>query len=165
MLPSFLTTFKNSDIQTLISGGHVYSTYNTSDSILLYTGMTTISGSLLSFPLNNLIYNSVYIDANFDTQFNEFTSSSLQTTSSITLQQLNLQLSQSNLQIFDLQTQLTSSLSAYNNAQSTTATLSASGDLIIQLRIELGEGSSSMDFETTFPWRPLNSIYTTQSIS
>ena len=162
MVPAFLNSINQTDIINMISFGHVNSNINSSNVTVLNTNLLS-TGSLYSFPVINYGYDQSYIEANFDTTFSEFVTSSASTQSIQESQSLQIQLNNANVQLNATASLLNTLLSQSVNLGNTTSLLAANENLVIGLRIQLGQGSSSADFESTFPWRPLTSLYTTSS--
>jgi len=108
----------------------------------------------LSISLSNINYNDGKIPSFYDTTFTEFTnplsSSNISATATDVLDQINTL----TIQNQQLQTQLDNVI-ALNQLSDTAANALAVQDIIIALRIQLGQGFSASDFQTDFPYLPI----------
>lgn len=108
----------------------------------------------VAFPLTNVYYNQDRILSFYNPNFTEFSTSSAVTASSPVLPDtLQQQLDETALQNQVLQQQLTDLIQT-TQADSTTADTQAVKDVIIQLRIQLGQGTQDSDFSEDFPYLP-----------
>jgi len=111
-----------------------------------------------SIPLGNYVYNESRISSFYDSAFTEFiptvptgsSSSSLSAFPQDAIDQINAMTYQ-NVQ---LQNQLQNLIST-SNMNSGSADAQSIQNTIIALRIQLGQGSSVLDFENTYPYLPI----------
>ena len=110
-----------------------------------------------SLPLRNYIYNDSKITSFYDSEFTEFipnTSSLNSSFSSSVSQDVINQITMITFQNIQLQNQL-QSLIANNEVNSGSADVQSTKDIIINLRIQLKQGSVVSDFENTYPYLPI----------
>ena len=123
---------------------------------VLNVSSSTFQQVYFSLPLGNYIYNNSKIDSFYDVEFTEFiptqpTSSSMSASfPQDAIDQINA-ITNQNVQ---LQNQL-QSLVASNIMNSGSADVQSTMNIIINLRIQLGQGSTSSDFEDTYPYLPI----------
>jgi hypothetical protein len=160
MTPTFLSRFSNDQIQALLGSGQVSSSVDLYGNLSLLSNFPTISSSLLGFPLENLLYNTDYINTFYTTEFTEFTTGTDQSevsASSATISYLQSQLALSATQLQSAQDALNASLNQNLTVGELQSYVTASMNTVIALRISLGQGSVPSDFQTTYPWNALSS--------
>ena len=159
MTPEFLDSFSNSDVSELFTVGNIQPNVDMYGNLNLISGSTNISSSIIGFPLEKQIYDVNYIKNYYDTNFTEFTTllitSSLNSSNQIISLQSSLQNTQDQLNLTT--SQLNTVLSQNSQLGGLQAQQSASMALAIALRIQLGQGSSSADFQSSYPWLPISS--------
>ena len=111
-----------------------------------------------SIPLGNYTYNESRISSFYDSVFTEFipaapTSSASSSLSSFPQSAID-QINEMTYQNVQLQNQLQSLIST-SNMNSGSADAQSIKNTIINLRIQLGQGSSVSDFEDTYPYLPI----------
>lgn len=116
----------------------------------------------LALPLQNITYNNNKIQTFFDVSFSEFVPQAA--TSSVSgSEDLQDQLDAAQQQNISLQSQLDSLVSMSEISGSNVATSQAVQQVIIELRISLGQGRVPSDFSAEFPYTPISQ--TTASLS
>ena len=167
MTPPFLNSFANSDIQELFTVGDIQPNVDMYGNLNLISGSTVISASIIGFPLEKQIYDVNYIRNYYITNFTEFTvlpvSSSITPNNQVADLQSTLQTTQDQLNLTTIQ--LNNVLSKNSQLGGLQAEQSASMALAISLRIQLGQGSSSGDFQSNYPWLPINSYPSSSTTS
>jgi hypothetical protein len=129
------------------------------------TSSTIFEQVYLGLPLTNVIYNNNKIASFYDVDFVEFVPTNVSdsnVSSSNTINTLQTQLGVVQQENVNLQSQL-SELITFNQASSSIATSMAIQQVILELRIALGQGRISSDFSTEFPYTPINAPAVTQS--
>ena len=106
------------------------------------------------FPLRDLVYNREKISSFYNPNFTEFAAT---TTASVDVSTIEMQqeidfMTQQNV---ELQSKLDELLSVVP-PDSTQSDQKATRDIIVELRIQLGQGKISSDFSGDFPYLPLN---------
>lgn len=108
-----------------------------------------------SLPLGNFVYNNSKITSFYDVSFTEFLPISSSTiTSSAFSQEAIDQINLIKLQNQDLQNQL-NSIVGTTQMDSGSADTQAIKNIILELRIKLGQGITLSDFQTIFPYSPI----------
>jgi hypothetical protein len=119
--------------------------------VILNPSSSTFQNHYVAFNLRDFIYNPSKISSFYDVNFTEFVP---QSTSSVvppvTPDPEELAAALENAQLSAQLDQLISQ----NEQVSNTAITQAVKDIIIDLRIQLGEGKSESDFEEEFPYNP-----------
>lgn len=148
-----------SDFSQQIQNFQRYGTYtyefDNVGNLTFNSSSTDFSQVYLAFPLQNVVYNNAKISSFFDVQFEEFipqtTTSSLSGSSDVLQQQIQT-IQQQNI---TLQSQL-NDLVSQTQASGSVASQMAIQQVILELRIALGQGRVLSDFSDTFPYTPLN---------
>ena len=109
----------------------------------------------ISIPINNTNYNISKIETFYPIEFTEFISPVTSSIISQSVDNLNLQLSQSLATNAVLMTQL-DSLIMSQQSNTDAAVISASQQIIVGLRISLGQGKTVSDFSSAFPYLPIS---------
>lgn len=158
-----------SDFSQNIQQFKQYGTYNYSfDSVgnlTFNSASNTFNQVYLAIPLSSSIYNNSKIESFFDVNFTEFVPTPIvqsEVDISASVDMLQQQLGNVQQQNANLQSQL-SDLIVLNESSSSVASDMATQQVIIELRIALGQGRVSADFSPTFPYTPVNDATTTQS--
>jgi hypothetical protein len=108
----------------------------------------------VSIPLEDINYDDTKISSFYNTTFTEFVNPNLNITSSVlsdVTDQLNSSISQSQ----QLQSRL-DSLIVQSELNNSAANIQLVRDIILGLRIQMGQGFSSVDFDTVFPYIPIS---------
>jgi len=71
-LPEFTEKFSSNELESIQKSGSIDSNRDGFNNILLSFEQTSVSSSLLSFPLKNIVYDSNYVESFFETKFTEF---------------------------------------------------------------------------------------------
>lgn len=120
---------------------------------ILNPSSSTFQENYVAFSLNNIYYNNDKILLFYNPSFEEFTTSSITQSLSILPDNLQQQLDATALTNQLLTQQLTDLLESTEDS-SLVADNMAIKDVIIQLRISLGEGIQISDFDDVFPYLP-----------
>ena len=108
----------------------------------------------VQIPLENVNYNDSKISSFYDTTFTEFVNPNSVVTSSVPTEvsdQLNSVISQNK----ELQDRL-DNLVAQSEQNNSAANAQLVRDIIIGLRMQMGQGFSTSDFNTIFPYLPIS---------
>jgi len=116
----------------------------------------------LSLPLTNVIYNNAKIEKFYDPEFKEFTPTPTTTASAVTVNELQTQLGVVQQENVSLKSQL-DNLIAENQVTSNASDSQAVKQIILDLRIALGQGRVASNFSDTFPYVPLTTPQATQA--
>ena len=149
-------------INGFLSNGRIPPQIDDGGNIYLNNKSTNFNQNYVSMPLQLSIYNTSSVETYYPIEFTEFVSTILET--SMSASDLTSQISQLQAVSSSLSMQLNNLLSAQldnNNSANT----QASQQVIINLRIALGQGSSVSDFSATFPYSPLSGAATTTTAS
>ena len=117
----------------------------------------------ISLPMANVNYNDTKISSFYDTTFTEFVNPNLSVTSSIPTE-ITDQLNSVIIQNQELQDRL-DSLVAQSELDNSSANAQLVRDIIIGLRMQLGQGFSTSDFNTVFPYLPISTDQQTNAPS
>jgi len=107
-----------------------------------------------SIPIINYVYNTSKISTFYDSEFTEFIPTVTGSISTVFPQDAIDQINAITYQNAQLQTQL-QTVVASNAMNSGSADVQSMKDTIINLRVQLGQGLTSSDFETTYPYLPI----------
>lgn len=129
--------------------------FDEAGNIILNPSSSIFQQNYLSLPLSNINYNSSKILSFYDPTFTEFVApTSTNLTSSLptdVVDQINSLAAQNQ----DLTTRLNQVI-ALNELSNTAANIQAVRDIILGLRIQLGQGFSASDFQSDFPYLPIS---------
>jgi len=146
------------DFALQISNFEKYGTFNyrfdEAGNIILNPSSSTFQQNYLTLPLTNVNYNDNKIASFYDPTFTEFVKPEFSTTSSNIPIDVVDQINSLESQNQNLQIQL-NELISQSELNSSAASLQAIKDIILGLRIQLGQGFSSADFESDFPYLPI----------
>ncbi len=145
------------DFTLQVANFEKYGTFNykfdEAGNVVLNPSSSIFQQFYIALPLTLVNYNNTKVASFYDVAFTEFTPASSNTTSSlptdVTDEINNLQ-----TQNTDLQNRL-DNLIAQSELDSSAANTQLVKDIIVALRIQLGQGASSADFQTDFPYLPL----------
>jgi hypothetical protein len=145
------------DIQNFERFGAYNYNFDSVGNLTFNTGSAVFNQVYLAFPLSNISYNNSKIQAFYDVNFDEFIPQSAAATSSLSASAdvLQTQLEVVQQQNVDLQSQLNDFI-AQSEVSSSAASDMAIQQVILELRIALGQGRVDSDFTDTFPYTPLN---------
>lgn len=104
-----------------------------------------------SLPFGNVVYNNAKIESFYDTTFTEFVPQPTSSTTSVFPQEAIDQINAITSDNIRLQDQLLSIVNA-SEQNSFIADASLIKNIIISLRIQLGQGTTTSDFDTVFPY-------------
>ena len=107
-----------------------------------------------SLPFGNIVYNNSKIESFYDPTFTEFVPQPISNTVSVFPQEAIDQINAITSDNIRLQDQL---LALVNTSEqdSSAADVSLVKNIIISLRIQLGQGTTTADFDTIFPYMPI----------
>ena len=108
----------------------------------------------LALPLTNVVYNNAKIEKFYDPTFLEFIPTTVTTASAISIDDLQAQLGVVQQENITLKSQLDTVISQ-NETTSTVSDSQVVKQIILELRIALGQGRVPANFSTTFPYSPL----------
>lgn len=134
------------------NGTFVY-IFDEAGNITLNPSSSIFQQNYISFPTVNINYNDSKIDSFYDDTFSEFVSTNQTQTTNISqeiIDQINEVTKRNQL----LQNQL-NDLISQTEIDSAAADNQAIKDIIIELRIQLKQGSTSADFNDDFPYLPI----------
>jgi len=127
--------------------------FDSEGNVILNTSPSVFQQNYLSLPLKNINYNNSKLLSFYDPKFTEFVApptSSIDLTSTGVLDQINALTAQNQ----ELQDQLDQVI-ALNEISDSAANRQAVQSIIVALRIQLGQGLTADDFQTTFPYSPV----------
>jgi hypothetical protein len=132
------------EVENLMKSGSVSSSFNADGSLLLDYLEGSVSSSLIAFPLSSIVFSNDQIVKKFEVNFIEFADVIQVTSESVT-------------QSFEAETvEKSVAESADTSSVVDTGATVASKDVILELRQQLGQGTSDSDFDSEFPYLPLN---------
>jgi len=149
-------------INDFLNNGILVPQIDDGGNIYLNGSSSNFNQNYIPIPLQTSVYNTSSIETYYPIQFTEFISIPL--TSSLSIQDLNTQISQLNAITSSLETQLNDIMTSQTTG-STSADLQANRQVIINLRIALGQGYVSSDFSNIFPYSPLSSSLSTTKMT
>jgi len=115
---------------------------------------TDFSQVYLSLPLTNVVYDNAKIEKFYDPVFGEFIPTTVVTASVVMTDDLQAQLGVVQQENITLKSHL-DSLIAENEATSNASDSQAVKQIILELRIALGQGRVAANFSDTFPYAPI----------
>lgn len=127
--------------------------FDSAGNVILNTSPSAFQQNFLSLPLKNVNYNNSKLLSFYDPTFTEFVApptSSADLSSTSVLDQINT-LTAQNQELHDQLDQVI----ALNELSDSAANIQAVQSIIISLRIQLGQGQTADDFQTTFPYLPV----------
>ena len=108
----------------------------------------------LALSLTNVVYNELKVEHFYDPTFVEFTPASTASVVTVNVDDLQTQLGVIQQENITLKSQLDDVI-AQNQVSSAAANSQAVQQVILELRIALGQGRVAANFSTTFPYAPL----------
>lgn len=132
------------------SGTYVYE-FDEGGNLVFNSSSLDFHQHFVSLPLANYKYDNVKIGSFYDLEFKEFIPTLTEITASIVNSPEIEQLTTENTQLKDRLTALT----VIADANQTPAEKLATKQVILDLRIQLGQGVSERDFSTEFPYLPI----------
>jgi hypothetical protein len=131
-------------------------TYEFDDAGNLYfnSASTDFSQVYLSLPLTNVSYNSARIEKFYNPTFLEFIPTTIVTSSAPSTEDLQAQLGVVQQENITLKSQLDNVI-AENETTSNSSDSQVVKQIILELRIALGQGRVAANFSDTFPYAPL----------
>ena len=140
-------------------GTYVYK-FDKAGNLYFNSSSADFSQVYLSLPLTNVVYNNAKIEKFYDPEFREFIPTTVVTASVATADELQAQLGVVQQENITLKSHL-DSLIAENETTSNASDSQAVKQIILELRIAMGQGRVAANFSDTFPYVPI----TTQSAS
>jgi len=128
--------------------------FDEAGNVILNPSSSIFQQNYISLPLTNVNYNDNKIASFHDSTFTEFVKPESSTNVSNIPSDIADQINSLESQNQNLKTQL-DELISQNELNSSAATLQAIKDIILGLRIQIGQGLSSTDFESSFPYLPI----------
>lgn len=122
--------------------------------VILNPSSSIIQEHLVLFQLTNTNYNVNKIETFYDTEFVEF-QKPVETSSVVLSDQTQSEIDAFKRENENLKTQLGNIIND-SEQNSTSADNQSIKDIIIQLRIQSGEGKTEVDFDTEFPYLPID---------
>jgi hypothetical protein len=142
-------------------GVYVYS-FDQAGNIILNPSSPRFNENYVSLPVNNFLYDYKKIESFYNPNFEEFvptTPESIESDISASLSTSDLEFEVSKLsEQNESLTQQLQDLISKSEQNGSGAELDAIKQVILDLRIQLGEGKSENDFETEFPYVPLDEV-------
>jgi len=141
----------------------VYSyNFDQAGNIVLNPASPRFNENYVSLPINNFRYDNKKIESFYNPDFEEFVPTTPDsvgddTSAPVDVADLEIEVSKLNEENKAITQQL-QDLIAKSEQDGTAADTEAIKQVIIALRIELGEGKTEKDFETEFPYGPLDDI-------
>ncbi len=154
MLPDFLQKYSNTEVDLIQRLGYVPMDVDSYGNAMLSLSNISVSSSLTTLSLENPIYIESQIETLYDVAFTEFTMETdkayvnVEKESEIYKNLYNNVL-QENETILN---QLSASLSAIESTNKNKSDDQANRQVIVGLRIKMGEGTTESQFETHFPY-------------
>ena len=123
--------------------------------VILNPSSSIFQQNYLSIPLSNINYNNDKVSSFYDVTFTEFAQPvKTDITSSASIEIID-QLNFITIKNQELQNRL-DTLILENEQNNSAASIQSVRDIIIPLRIQLGQGFSSANFQSEFPYLPLS---------
>jgi hypothetical protein len=132
--------------------------FDQAGNIVLNPSSSNFSEVYVSLPVNNFLYDTKKIESFYNANFEEFIPTSMEsgnasTVSSADIADMELEVSKLSEENKALTEQL-NGLIAKSEQNSTEAERESFKQVILDLRIQLGEGTTEQDFEEDFPYGP-----------
>lgn len=145
--------------QFLRFGTYTYS-FDKYGNILLNASSSVFSQHYLSLPINNFLYNNKKIESFYETEFTEFLpqpDASASVSLEIQVQEQNESMSKLEQENAVLRDQLKNVI-AEAEVNGALAEQEAIRQVIVDLRLSLGEGNTEEDFQTEFPYQAKDGV-------
>ena len=147
------------DFALQITNFEKYGTYNYRfdevGNVILNPSSSIFQQNYLSIPLSNINYNNDKISSFYDITFTEFAQPVKTNVTASTSIEIIDQLNSVTIKNQELQNRL-DTLILENEQNNSAASIQSVRDIIIPLRIQLGQGFSSANFQSEFPYLPLS---------
>lgn len=156
IIPNYLKKFSNEKVDNLIKVGSLNPTFDDFGNILLSTKFEEPSASLITVNVENIEYEQSKIQELFDLEFTEFNSVSNQSSNDVitNVEDLRKDLKTKEQEIEDLNLRLNDTIQQINSVSNNEVLLNIAKSVIIELRIQLGQGETIEDFEDEIPFLP-----------
>ena len=141
----------------------VYSySFDQAGNIVLNPASSNFNENYISLPVNNFRYDNKKIESFYNPDFEEFIPSTPESieadiSASVNIADLEQEVSKLSEENKSMTEQL-QDLIAKSEQDGSAADVEAIKQVVIGLRIQLGEGKTEKDFETEFPYGPLDDI-------
>ena len=142
------------DIQNFQRTGNYTYNFDESGNLTFNSSSGNFNQLYLAIPIQDIVYNNTKIESLYNVNFTEFVPVQVNISTTASVDDLQSQLDQANQENIYLQSQL-DNIILQANVDSTSATQQAIQQVILQLRIALGQGRVVTDFSTTFPYTPI----------
>jgi len=143
-------------------GNYIYK-FDSAGNLYFNSSSADFSQVYLSLPLTNVVYNNVKIEKFYDPNFLEFTPTIITTASLANIDDLQSQLVVVQQENVTLKSHL-DNLIAENETTSNSSDSQAVKQIILELRIAIGQGRVAANFSDTFPYPPLTAPQFVQKI-
>ena len=143
-------------------GTYVYK-FDNSGNLYFNSSSADFSQVYLSLPLTNVVYNNAKIEKFYDPEFREFIPTTVVTASVATADELQAQLGVVQQENITLKSHLDNLISE-NETTSNASDSQAVKQIILELRIAMGQGRVAANFSDTFPYPPLIAPQAAQKI-
>lgn len=141
------------DIQTFRNGLLNYThSFNSADNLFFKSNSSKLNQQFLKVDIKNLEYDNKKILKFFPIEFEEFVTREQTDSSKATLAIQNEKITDLENQVVNLQTQLEVANQSMAEKDAKNVEKLAIKDVIIELRIQNGEGKSATDFSEDFPY-------------
>lgn len=157
-----MTDFLQDIAQFQKSGNYIYK-FDKAGNLYFNSSSSDFSQVYLSLPLTNVVYNNVKIEKFYDPNFLEFTPTIITTASLANIDDLQSQLVVVQQENVTLKSHL-DNLIAENETTSNSSDSQAVKQIILELRIAIGQGRVAANFSDTFPYPPLTAPQFVQKI-
>jgi hypothetical protein len=137
--------------------------FDSAGNLYFNSSSTDFSQVYLSLPLTNVSYNNAKIEKFYNPIFVEFIPTVATTASAATVDDLQAQLGVVQQENLTLKSHLDTFI-AENEASSNASDSQAVKQIILELRIAMGQGRVAANFSDTFPYAPLTTQQPTQKL-
>ena len=151
------------DIAQFQKGGNYIYKFDSAGNLYFNSSSEDFSQVYLSLPLTNVVYNNSKIEKFYDPNFLEFTPTIITTASLANIDDLQSQLVVVQQENVTLKSHL-DNLIAENETTSNSSDSQAVKQIILELRIAIGQGRVAANFSDTFPYPPLTAPQFVQKI-
>lgn len=128
--------------------------FDEAGNVVLNPSSSAFQQHYLSIPLSNVNYNNNKIKSFYDVEFTEFVAPATASANALSPAEITDQINSLTAENQELQDRL-GEVIALNEINNSAANIQAVKDIIIGLRITLGQGTVSSDFQSDFPYLPI----------
>ncbi len=148
-----MADFSKNITQFQRDGTYVYE-FDDQGNLFFNSASANFSQVYLSLPLTNYVYNETKIEHFYNPDFVEFTPATTASVVTVNVDDLQAQLGVLQQENITLKSQLDDFI-AQNQVTSAASNSQAVQQIILELRIALGQGRVAANFSNTFPYAPL----------